>query len=241
MNDIVRFTKGNKNDFIARNNSGKIILSKNRIRKEGYYKITDSEETEKYILANTKRIPYDYYPEIDYDEFLKVLDVNGFKIGFIEDFHYKSDVHEGNEHLIFAYDLSTNLIIVAETWNNGESMINIHLYCPGYTHHNKLTVKQINDTSVLRLDTDDIYDSHKNIGIIHMMKYHMDKFSSSGKNTYNNVSISLWNYSESIVQNMSNNKFIDFYSKTLEKINRADKDDMLKLFKGNSIMLEALK
>jgi hypothetical protein len=45
MNDIVRFTKGNKNDFIARNNSGKIILSKNRIRKEGYYKITDSEET----------------------------------------------------------------------------------------------------------------------------------------------------------------------------------------------------
>ena len=203
MNDIVRFTKGNKNDFIARNNSGKIILSKNRIRKEGYYKITDSEETEKYILASTKRIPYDYYPEIDYEEFLKVLDVNGFKIGFIEDFHYKSDTHEGNEHLVFAYDLSTNLIIVVETWNNGESMINTHLYCPGYTHHNKLTVKQIKDTSVLRLDVNDI--------------------------------------SESIAQNMSNNKFIDFYSKTLEKINRADKNDMLKLFKGNTIMLEALK
>lgn len=74
-----------------------------------------------------------------------------------------------------------------------------------------------------------------------MIKHHMNKFSSSGKNTYKDVSISLWNYSESIAQNMSNNKFIDFYSKTLEKINRADKNDMLKLFKGNSIMLEALK
>ena len=81
MNDIVRFTKGNKNDFIARNNSGKIILSKNRIRKEGYYKITDSEETEKYILANTKRIPYDYYPEIDYDELdsISIPDLNNIR------------------------------------------------------------------------------------------------------------------------------------------------------------------
>ena len=31
MNDIVRFTKGNKNDFIARNNSGKIIESERKV------------------------------------------------------------------------------------------------------------------------------------------------------------------------------------------------------------------
>ena len=73
--NIVRFQKGKKG-IIAHNDNGKIILSKNKSVKEGYYKLSNIEEKDNVILADAQRVPYDYFPDITYNEFLNVLKFN---------------------------------------------------------------------------------------------------------------------------------------------------------------------
>lgn len=232
MNDIVRFVKGKKRGYIGYDSNGKIILSRNAV-KCGYYKLSNIEEKEKVILADTERVPYDYFPDITYKEFLDVLKYNGFKIGFIEDFHYTCGNYIGDDHMIFAYDMKTHIIIVAESWNSGKYFNKIDVYCPGLgflNAKNKLFSHGSCAMSIFNLVRHDITD--KNIGVIHTIKDTMSDIIKDGKNIYKE-SISLWNYSEKRHDE-------EFFNKSRQKIKRADRKDMIELFKQSELMMVAL-
>lgn len=237
--DIMRFSKGKKKNIIGHREDGKIILSRNHVKEPGYYKLNNPEEREYVILADAERVPYDYFPEISYEEFLKVLEYNGFKIGFIEDFKYNhSDDRVTNEHMIFAYDMETHMVIVAETWENGKCFNSIEVYCPGmncfdgamryrlFRHGNSLG-------TMFSLCSDDV--ACKNLGVIHSLKKDMQPIVERGENIFKGkFSISLWNYAE----NGSGDK--DFFDKCARKINLANRDDMLELFSQSKWGMKAL-
>ena len=235
-NNIVRFHKGKKKGFIAYDNNGKIILSRDKSVKEGYYKLSNIEERDNVILADTQRVPYDYFPDITYNEFLDVLKSNGFKIGFIEDFHYVYDDYEGDDHLVFAYDMKTHIIVVAESFDSGMCFNLIHTYCPGMSIFNLLRSRLIShgdsQMTVLDLTRDDIYN--KNLGAIHAIKNDMEGIVERDENIYKQP-INLRNYSEP--QFTIDTDFIDECKK---KIKRADRADMIKLFSQSESMMKAL-
>ena len=237
--DIMRFSKGKKENIIGHREDGKIILSRNHVKEPGYYKLNNPEEREYVILADAERVPYDYFPEISYEEFLKVLEYNGFKIGFIEDFKYNySDDRVTNEHMIFAYDMETHMVIVAETWDNGNCFNSIEVYCPGMNCYegsmkSRLFSKGNDLETTFTLCFHDIYN--KNMGVIHLLKRDMRPIVERGENIFkDNISISLWNYAE----NGAGDK--DFFDKCARKINLANRDDMLELFSQSKWGMKAL-
>lgn len=231
---IVRFEHGKKGNFIGHTEEGKVILSRNKAD-AGYYELSNVEEKETVIVANTKKVPYDYFPGITYDEFLDVLRYNGFKIGFVEDFHHVNGNYTGDDHLVFAYDMDTHIIIVAESWDSGRTFNSIEVYCPGidaFKVKTKLFSHGSGDLAVFNLVYTDIF--YQNKGVIHMLKENMHEIVEAGKNVYTeNHIISLWNNSE-------DSDAENFYEKSREKIKRADRSDMLKLFAHADLMLAAL-
>ena len=75
---------------------------------------------------------------------------------------------------------------------------------------------------------------YQNIGVIHTLKENMQTIVEAGKNVYTeNHIISLWNNSE-------DSDAENFYEKSREKIKRANRDDMIKLFVHADLMLAAL-
>ena len=81
VGDEVLFFEGKKNRNIAYFWDGKVILCKNKISK-GYAKITSAEDRGNFFLVTAKHIIKDYYEGISYDEFMKLLPMFGFKIGY---------------------------------------------------------------------------------------------------------------------------------------------------------------
>ena len=231
---VVRFEQGKKGNFIGHTEEGKVILSRNKAD-AGYYELSNIEEKETVIVANTKKVPYDYFPDITYDEFLDVLQYNGFKIGFIEDFHHVNGDYTGDDHLIFAYDMDTHIIIPAESLDSGRTFNSIEVYCPGidaFKVKTRLFSHGSEDLAVFNLVYTDLF--YQNIGVIHMLKESMQTVVEAGKNVYKGKqTISLWNNSE-------DSDAENFYDKSREKIKRADKSDMLKLFAHADLMLAAL-
>lgn len=231
---VVRFEQGKKGNFIGHTEEGKVILSRNKAD-AGYYELSNIEEKETVIVANTKKVPYDYFPDITYDEFLDVLQYNGFKIGFIEDFHHVNGDYTGDDHLIFAYDMDTHIIIAAESLDSGRTFNSIEVYCPGidaFKVKTRLFSHGSEDLAVFNLVYTDLF--YQNIGVIHMLKESMQTVVEAGKNVYKGKqTISLWNNSE-------DSDAENFYDKSREKIKRADKSDMLKLFAHADLMLAAL-
>ena len=231
---FVRFEKGKKENFIGHTEEGKVILSRNEAD-AGYYELSNIAEKETVIVANTKKVPYDYFPGITYEEFLDVLQYNGFKIGFIEDFHRENGDYSGDDHLVFAYDLNTRIIIVAESWDSGRTFNSIEVYCPGidaFKVKTRLFSHGSGDLAVFNLVYTDIF--YQNIGVIHMLKENMKAIVEAGKNVYRgNHIISLWNNSE-------DSDAENFYEKSREKIKLADRNDMIKLFSNADLMLAAL-
>lgn len=233
VNNIVRFIKGKKGT-IGYNENGKIILSRKNVS-IGYYKLSNIIEKEKVILADTERIPYDIFPTITYNEFLNVLKYNGFSIGFIEDFCYTCGDYTSNEHLIFAYDIETHIIIVAETWAGEKSFNTIDIYCPGMSifHINpalKLPFCGNASMTIFRINDNDIWN--KNLGIIHLMKNNMRYIVENQKNIYKDT-ISLWNYSEKL-------ESLKDFEESRKKIKQANRKDMIELFKDSKLMMKAL-
>ena len=236
--EIVRFREGKKKNIIGHREDGKIILSRNDV-KPGYYRLHNEEEKERVILTDAERVPYDYFPEISYEEFLKVLEYNGFKIGFIEDFKYNySDDRITNEHMIFAYDMETHMVIVAETFDNGNCFNSIEVYCPGMNCYDgamrhRLFRHGSSLGTTFSLCSDDVVC--KNLGAIHSLKKDTQPIVERGENIFKGkFSISLWNYAEE----GSDEK--DFYDRCARKINLADRDDMLELFSKSEWGMKAL-
>lgn len=229
--NIVRFQKGKKG-IIAHNDNGKIILSKNKSVKEGYYKLSNIEEKDNVILADAQRVPYDYFPDITYNEFLNVLKFNDFKIGFVENYHFIYDGYKENEYMIFAYDMKTHIIIVAESTDSGTYFNSIHVYCPGmsifHSPQSKLFSHGDCQMTVLDLTREDVYD--KNLGAIHTIKNDMENIVERGENIYKQP-INLRNYSEMDT---------DSVDETKQKIKRADREDMIALFFQCETMMKAL-
>lgn len=233
--NVVRFSKEKKKNFAGYSYDGKTILSREVVDSEGYYKLHDVEELDNAIIADTERVPYDYFPNITYAEFLEVLKYNGFKIGFIEEFKNKYNDCGGKDYLVFAYDMETHMVIVAESWNSGECLNTIKVYCPGMNcfendrTKNKLFIQGDSNVSVFNLTYYDVED--KNIGVIHSFKSGMKEIVANGKNMHKGT-IDLSNYVEN-----KNNISIEESSK---KIKRADKEDMLELFGQSEEMMRAL-
>ena len=124
--------------------SGKVILCKNDITL-GYVKVKSVEEREKVILVEAENVLYDYYNGMNYNDFLKLLQIFNFKIGydlpFVYSYYKEKDENENviygnkNEHQIFAYNLDYNVVIVAETRNERKNFNSIEVYCPNINGH----------------------------------------------------------------------------------------------------------
>ena len=127
IGDVILLVLKGENNIIGHTSTGKIILPKNKV-KPGYAKILTLEEKEKCILCEFQNIVKDYYYEIPYEEFLEVLKLNGYTIGF--DIPFQSPFEYGEERQIFAYNLNINTVIVAETFYGKKSFNSINVYCP---------------------------------------------------------------------------------------------------------------
>jgi len=114
--------------------NGKVILCQYKIPL-GYAKIKSVEDRGNYFLVTAEHIVKDVYTGIDYDDFIKVLPLHGFNIGFDQIFTHKyTDDEETQEHQIYAYNLKNNVIIIAKTFtwkgDTRKGFNSINVYCP---------------------------------------------------------------------------------------------------------------
>lgn len=140
------FFEGKKGNPVAHTVLGKVILCKHKMPL-GYARVTSVEEREKYYLVTAEHIVRDLYSGINYEEFIQVLPLQGYKIGFDRTFDHDMD-EQGimAEHQIFAYNLQNRVVIVAETftWEKGGRVgfNSIKIYLPGisvFTGYRKRT------------------------------------------------------------------------------------------------------
>lgn len=134
IGSVVCFFEGKNNRPVAYTYMGKVILCKNKISL-GYAKINSLEDKDNYFLVTAEHIVKDVYSGIDYDDFIAVLPLHGYKIGF--DLTFENNHCDGEmtqEHQIYAYNLKNNVVIVAETftWEKGMRIgfNSIDVYCP---------------------------------------------------------------------------------------------------------------
>ena len=211
--DIILFVKGNNERPIGYTLSGKVILCKNDIAL-GYAKVKLVEERKKVILVEAENVLYDYYNGMNYNDFLKLLQIFNFKIGYDLPFIYHS--YEGrdengnkiyvdkNEHQIFAYNLDYNVVIVAETWNNSNTFNSIEIYCPNINGHKIGDIMLRSGTSKMALFDITFYVYH-----IPPLHYIMKKMQMVSKEWPKNESICLWHYADERDENNLWDKTID--------------------------------
>lgn len=127
----VCFFKGKGGKPVAYSDTGKVILCKNKIR-TGYARLKTVEERDRCFLVNADHIVKDMYSGIDYDDFIKALPLHGYNIGF--DYMYKNTFNESMESHIYAYNLKTGVVIVAETLkpraNESTNFDTLYMYLP---------------------------------------------------------------------------------------------------------------
>lgn len=231
--NIVRFVKGKKNRYIGYNEDGKVILSRNDVS-AGYYKLSNITEKEKVIIADTTRVPYDYFPDSNFEEFLKVLEYNKFKIGFIEDYQYKNGSSVSDERLVFAYDTETHMMVVAESWDNCKSLYRALVYCPGLDCReirSSLLTGGYTHLSVFDITIQDVHI--KNHGILHRLKDLVNSYVERNRNMFTDK-LGIWNRSEE--PDYSNTG----YELVHNKIKRACREDMLELFAQSAPIMKVL-
>ena len=151
VGDEVVFFEGKKNKPVAYMWDGKVILCKHKIPL-GYAKILTVEDKERYYLVTAEHIVKDVYSEIDYDDFIRVLPLHGFKLGYDKTFqanHWDEGIK--TEHQIFAYNPENKVVIVANTFTTrGRQKFNtIETYCPGLNIFNYNRNKTVSHGSSL--------------------------------------------------------------------------------------------
>lgn len=132
-NDIVLFVKGKDDKPIAYADNGKVILCKHSIDCR-YVRITSVEEKPTVVLVTAENeYAYDYYDGISYEEFKEMIEHKGFNIEFERPFDYTPREGEATrkEMQLYAWNPDNNCVIVANTYNNRETLCSIELYCPG--------------------------------------------------------------------------------------------------------------
>lgn len=136
VGDEVVFFEGRNSKPVAYH-EGKVVLCKHKIP-FGYAKIKKVEDRGRYFLVTADHIVRDVYTGINYEDFMAVLPLHGFKVGFDKTFaHHRNDDSVTMEHQIFAYNPHNNVVIVAETftWEEDEraermKFNSINVYCP---------------------------------------------------------------------------------------------------------------
>lgn len=135
VNSEVCFFEGKNNKNVAYDAYNKVILCKHKIP-IGYARIKTVEEKDNFYLVTAEHITKDLYSDISYEEFLKVLPLHGYKIGFDRIFKHEADGDTIDEHQIFAYNPKNKAVIVGETfhWDKNDtrnSFNDIKIYLPG--------------------------------------------------------------------------------------------------------------
>lgn len=120
---VVLVKEGKGKRPVAFTFEGKVILFKNSV-KLGFARITSIIDKGNCFLCEAENIVKDYYQDIPYEEFLEVLKLKEYKIGFDIPFKYK----EYEERQLLAYNLDYNTIIIANTFKGNFNSINV--YCP---------------------------------------------------------------------------------------------------------------
>ncbi len=133
VGDEVVFFEGRNNKPVAYWD-GKVVLCKHKIPL-GYAKVKSVEDKGRCFVVTADHIVKDVYSGIDYEDFLAVLPLHGFKIGFDRPFnHQRNDGSIAVEHQIFAYNEQNKCVIVAETftweWTTRIGFNAIDVYCP---------------------------------------------------------------------------------------------------------------
>jgi len=213
VGDTILLVEGKNNRIVGYTPTGKVILPINKV-KTGYAKILTLEEKEKCILCKMENVVKDYYDGISYEEFLTVLELNGYKIGF--DIPFQSPYEYGEERQIFAYNLNINTVIVAETFYGKKSFNSIDVYCPNmdglrlrsniFSHGGcNMSVLSLCQANLL----ESINNSMLNIKEIKGILWHKDE------------SISLWNYTD---RREDENGVWNLWDTTIDRILLADKE-----------------
>lgn len=129
VGDLLLLKHGRYGKLISYTDFGKVVIPTNKV-KFGYIKVIEIvREADNYTLVKAENVVVDYHDEIGYEEFLKVLDANGFKIGFDRLFETKRNT---KEHEILAYNTDKGIIVVADTYDGGDMFNSIEVYIPNY-------------------------------------------------------------------------------------------------------------
>ena len=210
IGDIVLFLEGRDNKLIGHNQMGKVIIPVNNINR-GYGKITKIiKNADKFILVEAENVVYDYYDDITYEEFKKVLIKQGYKIGF--DREFETEYEYGTEHQIFAYDINTGIVIVAETFYGSKTFNSIEVYCPN-TNGLYCRDKMLSRGSSIITVFDLCYNYRRGINALKEIKKYCNINSNSP--IWENEEPSLWTYADK-----SNNIWED----TIDRILLCDKE-----------------
>lgn len=116
---------------VAYTKDGRLVLCKHEIQ-PGYAKVAKIEEKGLCLLVEAEHIVKDVYSGIDYRDFLAVLPLHGYTIGF--DRGFTNPCWGNEERQIYAYKMETGVVIVAETLTmhgrGWQQMGSIEVYCP---------------------------------------------------------------------------------------------------------------
>lgn len=129
--DIILFQQGKNDRQVAYTNSGKIILSKESIPC-GYASVKNFEELPRCFIVDAEHLyAHDYFKGIVYQEFLQLLSNYNFNVIIDREFRYIQMPDSTTEHQILAIHNETNVILYAETFDNGSCFNTVEIYIPG--------------------------------------------------------------------------------------------------------------
>ena len=134
---ISKTVKGKEGNVIGYDANGKVIVFKGSPLNIGYAEITNIvEDKGNYYICKGKNIPYDYYKDIEPNQFIKVLkNVLGYKVAF-----RRNECNLTDEQMIMKvhirqvclYNVELKTIIVINEYSEHENVdLDIRIMCPG--------------------------------------------------------------------------------------------------------------
>lgn len=140
VGDIMFFNAGNDNRMISHTVDGKVVICKNKLE-EGYARVLTVDERKTCFLVTAEHVVKEMYENMKYLEFVEVLKLYGFKIGFEEPFTRKTLNRDVGERLLYAYK-PNGMVVVAQTFTLTLDTVVfeprlewVTVYCPNLSVH----------------------------------------------------------------------------------------------------------
>lgn len=140
VGDVLFFKAGRDDKMISNTVDGKVVLCTNKIE-VGYARVLTVDERKTCVLVTAEHVVKDMYENMTYAEFVDVLKLNGFKIGFEEPFTRHTAKRDVGERLLYAYK-SNGVVVVAQTFTLTLDMVVfeprlglVTVYCPELSVH----------------------------------------------------------------------------------------------------------